>query len=216
MSRGGSYIVAALAVAFLCGAILWATRSGSTRASQAGGPDALGRDSQRFLPDAIAGVYLGMSPTDLKLARPEVELSQNANEPVYVVYDEGLSASERALYLFRSGTQKLEKVQIATRLRDVNAIAPRVVAYTKRYGDPSGVWDCPADSGHVPTRRFSWTRGSVGLMDAYFLLGDKVSATLFVAPSGVIREALATARCIPTPPERVRAFPVPPPAAKSP
>ncbi len=212
MSRSGGYVAAGLVLVLLCVGVLWGTRSNATRDAQVEGPDALGRDSQRFLPKEIADVYLGMNPGRLLLARPRAKLNREAHEPAYVVYDEALSPSLGVLYMFRSGTLKLEKIQIATRLGDVNAIGPRIAANTQRYSNPSGVYDCPGDASHVPTRRFTWTRGSAGAMDVYLLVGSQVSATLFVAPTGVIREAVASARCIPTPPERLSRFPVPPPA----
>jgi hypothetical protein len=211
MSRSGGYIAAELVLVLLGLTVLCGACSNATHEPEAAGPDVLGRDSQRLLPDEVAGVYLGMNPGRLLLARPRAKLNTQAQEPVYVVYDEAISPTVGVLYMFRSGTLKLEKVQVATRLSGVEAIAPRVAAHAQRYGDASGIWDCPGDGGHVPTRRFSWTRGSAGAMDVYLLVGEQVSATLFVAPTGVIREAVMSARCVPTPPERLSRFPVPPP-----
>jgi hypothetical protein len=206
-------IGAALLVVALGGLGLWATRSGPRAPRPAAGPDQVGRDSQRFLPPELAAVYLGMSPTQLTLARPKSVRNQRADEGSYLVYDEGLSQASRVLYSFGSARLALEKVQIASELANVQQIAPRIAAHAQRLGTPSGVWDCPADVKRLPTRRFSWTRGHVGAMDVYLLLGARVSATLYVAPSGVIRDSLANARCTPTPPERLKAFPIPAPDA---
>lgn len=120
------------------------------------GPDAFGLASQRLLPEELAGVYLGMDSEALQKVRPASKRNTEADEGAYLVYDEHVMGS-RAVYQVRKDDLRLEKVQLASSLKSLAEIAPRLQRLQKRYGPNSGIWDCPrTPSSLLPTRRFTW------------------------------------------------------------
>jgi hypothetical protein len=168
------------------------------------------RASRLALPTELAGVYLGMDLGALRRARPRAQVNQAAEERLHVVYGEPLANAMRAVYLVRKSDFVLEKLQVASQLRGVDDIQPRITAHSNRYGAVTGVWDCP-DRGkaYLATRRFTWQVEDIALMDVFLIVGESVSATLYAAPLPVIAESLRNAGCVATKDDGLTRFPVP-------
>lgn len=213
MPRKGTWVALLLLAPVVLG-LSWALirkPAASKQATASAGPDAFGRDSQRFLPEELAPVYLGMPMRELVRARPFAQRLEKGDDEFFFTYDEGIASGRRVIYAVSKTDLRLTKVQVLSELASVQGIAPRIDRHQARFGPPSGVWDCPQLSDQLPTRRLSWTRGQVGVVDIYLLVGERVSTTLYVAPTSVVHESLARARCVRTKPEHFKTFPVPAP-----
>jgi hypothetical protein len=81
-------------------------------------------------------------------------------------------------------------------LPSVEAFTAHFTAMLDTYGQPTGAWDCP-DTGGVPTRRFTWRRARTTLADIFLLYGERISVTLYIAPTEVIGASLARSNCQP-------------------
>jgi len=174
----------------------------------------LARESVSLLGPSLRGVYLGMTQPELQRARPRCVRQKRADEPAYLMLEEALPSNERVLYGIDSTSLTLAKVQIAGKLEAVDAVEGRVATMQGRYGPPTGVFDCPMVPGQLPTRRFTYQRSALGVMDSYLLIGDQVAVTLYVAPLRVLRASLTMAQCAPTPADRLARFPAVPLPAK--
>lgn len=172
----------------------------------------LRRESERLMPELLEGVYLGMPLDEARRARPELapELSNRNPEPeTTTIFEERFPNGARAVYVFeRGGDTPLQRVQVLSLLPSVNALAPHLAAMNAQYGTPSGIWDCPRTGG-VPTRRFTWRHGETMVSDIFLIAGERVSVTLYIAPTGVIARSLRMAACRPVRgPDELTAFPV--------
>jgi hypothetical protein len=214
-------IGAVLTLAF--GLVLGATRFfrakdeveiAAARPADAAGKGPLARASQRVLTD-LPGVYLTMLQTDLVRVRPAARRNSEGDEPTRLLLQEELPNGRMALYFTDKNDLRLQRVQLATRLRGVEEIQDRVDAEGARFGVPTGIWDCPLLQGSLPTRRFTWLQDGVAVMDNYLIVGESVSATLVVAAAAVIKDSLMQANCRPVPPDRMSKFPIVPPGLSS-
>jgi hypothetical protein len=169
----------------------------------------LGRASAAQMPKPLHDVFLGMDQAQLSAVRPAARRQEAADRDAFYVFDEGLGAEGRALYLFSKENATLAQVQLAQRLADEVAVGARFERLQAEYGPVSGVWDCAAP-GQLPTRRFSWLRSGVAVMDVVLLLGEQSLATFYVASPGQMQESLASAGCVATPPERFTTYPAVP------
>ena len=170
----------------------------------------LRRESEELIPELLEGVYLGMPLERARAARPRMapDLSGRDPEPGTVVFEERFPNGARAMYVFRQPDDALERVQVLSLLPTVHAVAPHLAAMNAQYGTPTGIWDCP-QTGGVPTRRFTWRHGETTVSDIFLVAGDRVSVTLYIAPSDVIGRSLAMAACRPVQnPSELEQFPV--------
>ncbi len=83
-----------------------------------------------------------------------------------------------------------------------------------RYGSPIGVYDCNGVPGQLPTRRFTYRRSALGVMDSYLLVGAQIATTLYIAPLEMLRQSLVAAGCKPVPLTRLASFPAVPSPTK--
>jgi hypothetical protein len=154
-------------------------------------------ESARLVPDAIAGVRLGMTREEIHRLRPAVRPdTRTGAEPGLVLEREDLANGARAFYAFEASNARLQRIQLSSILGSTAEISPRLHAMNERYGAPSGVWDCP-DTGGVPTRRFTWRAAHTTVSDVFLIYGGRVSATLYVAPTEVIERSLSISGCRP-------------------
>ncbi|MFT3923081.1 MAG: hypothetical protein QM778_11140 [Myxococcales bacterium] len=170
----------------------------------------LGWASAAQMPRPLSGVFLGMDEAQLRTVRPKAKRHAEADASSLYVFDEAIGKNGQALYLFSRETHLLARVQLAEHLAGMEALGARVQELQDEYGPVSGVWDCEVHSGQLPTRRFSWLRGLVGVMDVVLLLGERAMNTLYVGTRDDIQSSLVQGACVPTPPERFSQFPVVP------
>ena len=170
----------------------------------------LGRASEGEMPEALRGVFLDMDEAQLRAVRPGAKRNEGADKDSYYVFDESHGAQGRALYLFSRHNHLLSRVQLAQQLSGVDALSPRIEQMQSEHGPVSGVWDCVAAPGQLPTRRFSWLRGPVGVMDVVLLLGERALATLSVSSRDELQTSLTSGACVPTSPEHFSEFPAVP------
>lgn len=187
----------------------------SARPSAVPAKTPLARASQQVLV-GFPGVYLTMLQTELMRVRPGAHRNAEGDEPTRLLLQEALPDGDKVLYFIDETDLRLQRVQVATKLRGVEDIQGRVDAEDARYGATTGVWDCPLMQGSLPTRRFTWLSDGVGIMDNYLIVGDSVSATLVIAPAAAITESLVRASCRPVVPDRVSKFPTVPTRAAEP
>ncbi len=168
------------------------------------------RESQSLLAPTLKNVYFGMTQPQLQSARPRAVRKPKADEPNYLLFEEKLSGSERILYAIANGDLTLSKVQITGKLSRLEDVPDRIALMQSRYGIPTGIWDCPALPGQLPTRRFVFQRSALGVMDSFLMIGDQIAVTLYVAPIDILKQSLAIARCAPTPQAAMTRFPAVP------
>jgi len=173
---------------------------------------ALVDDSAALFRPELPGVTLEMDLSELLRVHSHLMRQPAADREQLKVYEEQLGDQRRALYFFGGPAQRLLRVQVASQLPHVDAIVQRVLDVQQRLGAPTGVYDCPAASGQVPTRRYSYLRGAAGALDVYAILGERALATYYVASANQLRDSLKLAGCLPISPARAARFPaVPPP-----
>jgi hypothetical protein len=181
-----------------------------------GADPVLAEASRELLQKDLPGVKLGMSLPDVLAVHSRLKRRPMADLEGFRVFEEPLGEKRSALYFFggeRAGIGALMRVQVATSVSGLEAIVARVLDTQKRLGPPNGVWDCPAVSGQVPTRRYSYKHGAASALDVYTLLGDNAAATYYVAATRQIRSSIKEAGCVETPPERAHRFPLAVPPA---
>ncbi len=167
--------------------------------------------SVELLAHDLPGIRLGMSLPDVLSAHPRLKRREKEDRDGFKVFEEPLGPKRSALYLFggeRSGIGPLMRVQIASAVRGLEAIAARVLETQKRLGPPSGVWDCPGIPGQLATRRYNYRRGSATALDVYMMVNDEAAATYFVASTRDIANSIKQAQCTETPPSRAHRFPL--------
>jgi hypothetical protein len=174
---------------------------------------ALGRASSALLAREVTDLELGMSLRDVLRGHPRIRRHAPADREGLKAFEERLGVDRRALYFFSSSSPpQLLRVQLASKLAGDQAVVDRVLELQGRLGAPSGVWDCPAAAGQLPTRRYQFKRGPAAALEVIALLGEHAAATFYVAAAEHIRHSLADARCQPTPPEAAARFPAVPPS----
>lgn len=175
--------------------------------------------SRELLAHDLPGIRLTMSLPDVLAVHPRLKRREQRDRDGFKVFEEPLEPKRSALYLFggeRSGIGPLMRVQIASAVRGLDAIAARVEGIQKRLGPPDGIWDCPAIPGQLATRRYNYRRGAASALDVYMLVSEEAAATYFVASTRDIAHSLKEAKCVETPPSRAHRFPLAlPPRADS-
>ena len=173
--------------------------------------DAIGRESDALMPPLLEGIRLGMTKIEARRARPALTpntAGADPAEPHLESWEERFENGARAVYVFERESELLQRVQVLSLLPDVRAIAPHLTAMNEQYGTPTGVWDCPDTQG-VPTRRFTWRHGNTTIADIFLIVGNRVSQTLYIAPTPVIHLSLRRAACRPlTDRDQLGNFPV--------
>ncbi len=178
-------------------------------ASETEASEPLVRESTAKMPREIAGVALGMTLDALRQARSQARPSTRASAPSETWLEERLESGAQVLYRITGATDRLTQVQLLSQTT-VEAIAPHLVAMKERYGQPTGIWDCPAESAAgVPTRRFTWRGEHVTLQDVFLVYPGGVSITLYIAPTLAIAQSLQLGRCTALGPDAdLGAFPI--------
>lgn len=171
---------------------------------------ALATGSAELLRPELPGVELEQTLTELLRVRPRLRRQPAADREQLTVYEEELGPKRRALYFFGGPSQRLARVQLATELDRLEAIVDRVLERQQRMGAPTGVWDCPASAGQLPTRRYGYQRAAAAAADVYAIVGEHGLATYYVTSREQLRSSLALAGCTPPPPERTARFPAVP------
>lgn len=192
------------------------TDSGDPPSSRTRHVSPLPEDSKRLLVGQLEGVTLGMDLTALLHVHPRLKRQVAADREGLLVFEEVLTNGARVLYFLTDvDPPKLARVQIAAELPTLEEVVKRVLDRQQRLGAPSGVWDCPARAGELPTRRYTFRANSAAAADVYVLLGERALATYYVASVTDIRNSLELAGCVSTPPERATRFPVVPTNAQT-
>lgn len=173
---------------------------------------AVEEQSQALMPAMIRGVAIGMDENELRHVRPLVRAAQSAHEPGKVWLEEMLANGAQILYSLDAGSHRVLQVQVLSVLPSHDAITPHLAAMNDQYGTPTGVWDCPATDG-LTTRRFTWRKNLASLMDVFLIYGERVSLTLYIAPTETIQQSLALAHCHPVARADLDTFPVVAPEA---
>ncbi len=164
-------------------------------------------ESKTLIPTMLEGVVLGMSEEELQRLRPASVRDTRNPDRVLMFRKEDLRNGANVVYGFDRRAQRLVQVQVLSLLPAVGAIAPHLTAMNEQYGRPSGYWDCP-DTGGVPTRRFTWRKSALTVMDVMLIFRGRVSLTLYIAPNMTIAASLQRARCRPVTAEEMERFPV--------
>lgn len=162
--------------------------------------------SAAVMPEALGDLTLGMTQEALEEARSNIEPSDNTADPDRRLLEEELGNGAQVMYAIGVDSDRLERIQVLSVLPSAEAFEAHLRAMIDTYESPSGIWDCP-DTGGVPTRRFTWRRGPVTLVDIFLIYGNRISVTLDIAPSETIAESLRMARCYPVTRERLDDFP---------
>ncbi len=157
--------------------------------------DRLRRESARLMPGPLAGLSLGMSRAALEEARPGLEPRDGEG----LVLEEELSSGAVVVYALdeASQAQPLERVQVMSRLPSSEALQPHLQSMVTRYGDLSGLFQCP-NTGGVPTLRFVWRRERTAVADIFLFYGDRISVTLDLTSDENMRRSLLRSSCRPT------------------
>ncbi|MEM1414517.1 MAG: hypothetical protein AAGH15_06440 [Myxococcota bacterium] len=159
----------------------------------------LRRESAAKMPPGLERVELGMSLDELRQVRSQARPSESRSGPSERWFEEALENGARALYRITGATDRLTQVQVLSQTV-AEGIAPHLVSMRERYGQPTGIWDCPAESAAgVPTRRFTWRGEEVTIQDVFLVYPGGVSITLYIAPTIAIQQSLGIGRCTPLP-----------------
>ncbi len=174
------------------------------------------RDAERFerlrsesatlIPEELGGLALGMTLEELSRAR-HVRPKVGTNDPSQDFFEERLPNGAEVVYGVAHDSRRLAQIQVQSVLPSAEAVRAHVTAMTETYGRPSGLWDCP-NTGGVPTRRFTWRHAQTSVADVFLVYGDRVSITLYIAPTDVIGGSLQLGACHPVrTPEELAEFP---------
>jgi hypothetical protein len=167
--------------------------------------------SQELLRQDLPGFSLDLSFQDALRLRSLMRRYTEGDRDGIKAFQESLDKTTTAFYFFAGetgGIGLLLRVQVASNVKGMEAVAERVKQRLARLGPPSGVWDCPALPGQVPTRRYSFKRGPASAVEVYALVGEQAAITYYVSSTPQIRNSLKEAGCTPTPPEAAARFPV--------
>jgi len=165
-------------------------------------------ESRTLMPAPLRGIALGITITEARRARRgALQPARNARDRDKIFFEELLPSGAQVLYGFDIQSQRLIQVQVLSLLPGLEAIGPHLTAMHEHYGRPTGIWDCPSAEG-APTRRFTWRRSVTSMADIFLVYANRVSLTLYIAPSEVIGTSLQRAACRPVTPDRLAQFPI--------
>ena len=156
---------------------------------------ALVSSSRARMPEDFANVYIGMPVRELRAARPSVLQGRATSDRSQAVWEETAADRTRVVYLVAPDLQVVTQVQYMSRLADGDALLADFRAKQRRYGDPTGFWECPETQDASPTRRITWTGDAASAMEAILVTPGAISATLVVGATEDIRRALRQSHC---------------------
>jgi len=174
----------------------------------------LREESHDLLHDVLPGVSLGDDVDTVRAGRPDgaVAPSTQHTDPGFALYDERMPNGAQVMYAFDDESGELVRIQMLSKLDDVNGIVPHFTAMNDRYGPPTGIWDCRDESG-MSTRRFTWRGTHAALADIVLVYGNRVSLTLYVTSNEQMAASLHRAHCVPASEETLEQFPTTAPDA---
>lgn len=165
------------------------------------------QESVALVPGALRGVQLGMTERELQTVRQRAVRDPRNRDPNMVFRTEDLPNGASVVYGLDARSLRLVQLQVLSLLPSADALAPHLTAMNETYGRPTGYWDCP-DTGGVPTRRFTWRKSTLTVMDVFLFYRGRVSLTLYLAPSETIGASLQRSQCRPVPAADFERFPV--------
>lgn len=168
----------------------------------------LEEESAALMPELLRGVALGMPLEEVRTVRRHLRPRTDAADDANMRWmEERLENGAQIVYGFDPRSIRLLQIQIMSLLPSPEAVGPHLTSMIEHYGAPTGVWNCP-NTGGVPTRRFTWRRSLTTLADVFLVYGERVSVTLYIAPSETIGVSLRMAACTPVSREELTEFPV--------
>lgn len=164
-------------------------------------------ESAALIPPMLRGVELGMSERELQTARPNSARDPRNRDPDMLFRTEDLPNGASVVYGLDLRSHRVVQLQVLSLLPSPAALGPHLTAMSETYGRPTGYWDCP-DTGGVPTRRFTWRKSTITVMDVFLVFRGRVSLTLYIAPTESIGASLQRSHCRPVPAADFETFPV--------
>ncbi len=164
-------------------------------------------ESASLMPDDARGVYLGLSRTELLRLRPRAQQGRGA-PPGQVLYQEVLANGAVAAYLVATSIDRVAQVQFLSRLADPSRVGDHLRAVRGRYGDPTGLFDCPREGDTAPTRRILWVGREVTVMEAVLAHPGGVSLTLALAGNADVMGNMRRNGCRPVTRQSLEDWPV--------
>ncbi|MEM7605924.1 MAG: hypothetical protein AAF411_11275 [Myxococcota bacterium] len=150
--------------------------------------------SEHLMPDALEGAVLGMT-RDALLERRELRPKRGGDRPTMSFFEEMLPSGAQVVYGVDDDLDVLTQVQIMSSIPP-SGVAPHLEAMIAQYGDPTGIWNCPASgAAGVPMRRFTWRAGAVALQDILLVHPAGVSQTLYITTSETVAASLRISHC---------------------
>lgn len=156
--------------------------------------------SHGLMPEGYEALYISMPFDHLQRLRPNIRRERGAlgqRDDGQEVWAEDDPGGARVVYLVSAGGQLLTQVQFMSRLDRAEELDPHFRALQQRYGQPTGVWNCPETPTASPMRRFTWRREGASLMEAILIHGSSIAVTLVVAATGDVGAAVQRAQCQP-------------------
>ncbi len=152
-------------------------------------------ESRRVVPEILEGVAIGMGIEELRAVRRAARGSDVERRAAERWFEETLSNGAQVLYGFTD--DRLVMLQVLSRI-DPRGVGPHLTAMRERYGTPTGVYRCSAQSAAgVPTLRFLWRRSHLTVQDIFLIHAGGVSVTLYIAPTDRVAGSLQVAGCRP-------------------
>ncbi|MGF1466400.1 MAG: hypothetical protein ACFCGT_09710 [Sandaracinaceae bacterium] len=154
-------------------------------------------ESDRWMPELLEGVEIGMAAEDLAAARPDASRTDgevDPEAPELEQWEERLENGSRVVYAVDGETERLARVQVLSQLPQPEALQPHLAAMTRAYGAPSGIWECRGDDG-ISSFRFTWRGEQLSMADIVLAVPPRPAVTLYLAPTSVMAQSLERARC---------------------
>lgn len=164
-------------------------------------------ESTALIPGALRGVQIGMHERELQAVRPGSIRDPRNRDPNMLFRTEDLPNGASVVYGLDMRSLRVVQLQVLSLLPSPSALAPHLTTMNETYGRPTGYWDCP-DTGGVPTRRFTWRKSTLTVMDVFLIYRGRVSLTLYIAPTESIGASLQRSRCRPVTEGDFERFPV--------
>lgn len=166
----------------------------------------LQEESSGLMPSELSGVALGITRDELEAVR-DVSPRIGQGEEGLLFLEEELENGARVIYGVNTETERLGQVQVMSSIDSAEGIGQHLQAMIERYGQPTGIWNCPR-TGNVSTRRFTWRGAHATIADVFLIYGNRASLTFYLAPNERIGESLSRAACRPVQsPEELAEFP---------
>ncbi|MCS6797455.1 MAG: hypothetical protein NZ898_02800 [Myxococcota bacterium] len=157
--------------------------------------DAVRRESATLVPEPLRGLALAQTEDEARSVLPALRPADVESEPDRRWLESSLPNGSRILLGFDRQSGRLAQIQVLSLLPAPEALAAHLAAMIERYGRPTGVWTCP--DPNVPTRRFTWRRAHVAIMDAVLAYDDRISVTFYLADDETIGRSLRRSDCRP-------------------